>query len=400
MGARFVSKTKRYTLTPEHEAQLPGWRDRWVANALSTRPMDEADREAMRVAVRGMYEAADLTPPPPHRIVFVPSPFVLRFAAGFAAAAWAIRKEPGLSWRPTVPEGPMDWTLWATLAATAERPEDVPTITPTPGQEGMDDLSAWFRCAMPLTAHRTLFAPEHRAFAAECVQHAWQMRQGGNQWSGWVAWVSFFQHVAKLDLDYSKWQHYEAGAIHGGPRMMHPEFCLVSDRPTHLTTEFVRGEYQPHHETDAFQRWSDGSEVYAVHGTRVPAWVVRQPDAITAEKILAEPNAEVRRVMMTAMGYARFLADAKAEQVDASDFGVLWRVRMADEDLLCVEVENSTPEPDGTFRRFIIPVNRELRPLPPEGSEDYGEPQDLTALNAVASTFGLRGEEYLITAQS
>ena len=64
---------KKYELTPEHRAQLKPWADKWIANAMSTKPMDDTDREAMRVAVRGLYQAANLTPPPDNRIVFVPS---------------------------------------------------------------------------------------------------------------------------------------------------------------------------------------------------------------------------------------------------------------------------------------------------------------------------------------
>ena len=71
-----------YTLTDEHRAMLPAWRDKWIANAMSTEAMTERDREVCREAVLGLYAAAKL--PPPKHIVFVPSPFVLAFAGGFA----------------------------------------------------------------------------------------------------------------------------------------------------------------------------------------------------------------------------------------------------------------------------------------------------------------------------
>ena len=77
-------RTKLYELTPEHREQLKPWSDKWIATAMSTAPMTDEDREACIVAVNGMYAAAKL--PPPKHIVFVPSPFVLRFAGGFAAA--------------------------------------------------------------------------------------------------------------------------------------------------------------------------------------------------------------------------------------------------------------------------------------------------------------------------
>ncbi|UXR63412.1 SLC13 family permease [Bdellovibrio bacteriovorus] len=86
---------KKYTLTEEHRALLKPHADKWIANAMSTKAMDDHDREEMKKAIKGLYEAAKMTPPPENRIVFVPSPFVARFAGGFAAAIWWLRKNDG-----------------------------------------------------------------------------------------------------------------------------------------------------------------------------------------------------------------------------------------------------------------------------------------------------------------
>ena len=83
---------KKYTLTEAHRKKLKPWADQWISNAMSTKPMDDEEKEICRKAVKGLYEAAGKVPPPDHRIVFVPSPFVGRFAAGFAAAIWYKRK--------------------------------------------------------------------------------------------------------------------------------------------------------------------------------------------------------------------------------------------------------------------------------------------------------------------
>lgn len=74
---------KLYSLTKEHEARLPEWRDHWIANAMSTRKMDDMDQKITRDAIVGLYQAAGLEPPPPNRIIFVSSPFIAAFAAGF-----------------------------------------------------------------------------------------------------------------------------------------------------------------------------------------------------------------------------------------------------------------------------------------------------------------------------
>jgi hypothetical protein len=95
------------------------------------------------------------------------------------------------------------------------------------------------------------------------------MANGGNHWSGWVAFLSFFRHVAKLDLPvYEKWKHYENAAIHGSWRYMHPKFCIVSDRPEFIKIDENR---RPHCESGPSHQWRDGWKLYHWHGVAVPA---------------------------------------------------------------------------------------------------------------------------------
>lgn len=226
-----------------------------------------------------------------------------------------------------------------------------------------------------------------------CASSIYRLWQGGNQWSGVDTLLSFLRHIAQLPLDYSKWQHWESASIHGGPRVMHENFCMVSDRPETLR---VDEQNRPHCDDGPFCRWRDGSALYAWHGVRTPAWIIEHPELITPAKIEAESNAEVRCVEMEKYGLYRYLQDSGAQEIHRDEFGVLYR--KADwllGDMMVVEVANSTPESDGSFRKYVLRVNRDLRPMRLEnGRYVYGEPQALTARNAVASTFGMRGEDY------
>ena len=436
---------KKYTLTDEHRAQIPAWRDRWIANAMRTRPMDDTDRAAMRVAIRGLYEAAGLTPPPDHRIVFVPSPFVARFAGGIAAAIWWRRSHSSTAaTHDATYAATTDATTEATRAATSAATSaathaathdairaathdatyaathdatyaairaaaDVATHDATDeattaathaatdeATDAIDDDVHWWR--VPHMASIVAFA--RRVTGGElgvlCAQWAWRMSQGGNQWSAWVAFLSFFRHVAQLPLDYSKWDHWERAAIHGGLRIMHRDFCIVSDFPETL---LVDAENRPHCDTGPFCRWRDGSALYAVHGVRVPAWLVEHPERLTADHITRESNAEVRRVMLERYGADRYIRDIGAVALDASDFGTLYQVPLGDDEpLTMVRVTNSTPEPDGSYKDYWLRVHPELRPM--RRGEYVGHAQAMTALNAVASTFGLTGREYVLSFQS
>ena len=463
---------KKYSFNdhPEHRGQLDAWRDRWIANAMSTKPMDDADREAMWAAVRGLYEAAGLTPPPDHRIVFVPSPFVARFAGGFAAGIWHLRKSTLDATYDVTNDATLDATYDATLAATLDATlaatddavtratlaatydatNDATYAATTDSTDATDDATLaatndaatlattlnatldatraatlaatnaatlaatyaatratyaatyaattdanddavthatlaatdaadrWYKINTVAIRHlANLISPRHAEFLLGCANQAWCMWDGGNQHSGWVSYLSFFRHVAKLDLPkYEKFQHYESACIHGGPRVMHKQFCVVSDRPRVL---LVDEQNRPHCEDGPFCEWSDGTALFAVHGTRVPEWIVMRPERITVKAILAEQNAEVRRVMLDRMGLERFFSDAGAEPLQRDECGDLYRVDMADDEpLVFVRVLNSTPEPDGTRNQYILRV-------PPSMN---------TARNAVAWTFGLAGDNY------
>lgn len=364
-----MAKKKRlYSLTPEHREQLKPTADWWIANAMSTKAMDDDDKDAMRIAIRGLYEAAGLQPPPPERIIFVPSPFVLRYAGGFAAAIWDMRAR-GETYTPPPPDL-------------------VPPKDP--------DLSKWY---VAPSVHDCAEAAGLGDLGIEAARRSWEMWQGGNQWSSWAAYVAFFRHVAKLPIDYSKWDHWEQAAIHGGPRIMHPKFCMVSDRPELLLVDDAN---RPHCDDGPFCRWRDGTALFAIHGVRVPAWVVLHPERITLERITSEANAEVRRVMIERYGLGRFMADAGGTIVNQDECGKLWRMKNPIDsglpDLVIAEVVNGSPEPDGSYRTYHLDVT-----MAATGTAEYpgpdGRPVKInwpidTCRAAVAATYGISPEEY------
>lgn len=140
--------------------------------------------------------------------------------------------------------------------------------------------------------------------------------------------------------------------------------------------------------------YRDGWGVWAWHGMRVPKRVIEFPNEIKIPEVEGEENAEIRRVMIERMGWERFIREARLKPLHSDDWGTLYRKDLANdpEPLVLVKVTNSTPEPDGSYKDYVLRVHHELRPLM-EGNL-LGEPQKITALNAIASTFGLTGDEY------
>jgi hypothetical protein len=188
--------------------------------------------------------------------------------------------------------------------------------------------------------------------------------------------------------------------------------CFVAERPTAVRWESDRAQPRVHSLDAPGVEFRDGWKLYAVRGVLVPERIVTDPGSIKWEDIDAESNAEVRRVMVERYGIERYLVDSKAEVLH-EDMDLLGHPRKlvrkkqpGDEDLVAVLVKNSTVEPDGSRKDYLLLVHPELRPLyetcrdcgrPTEECDHpgrFGELQQMTCQNAVASTFGLRGEEY------
>lgn len=231
----------------------------------------------------------------------------------------------------------------------------------------------------------------------------------------WCSWVAFYTFGGKIGVQYSKKDSKALAQWDTLSRSCHwffpfENYCLLTKAPEILT---VDGQNRLHGSDEMAIRYPDGWGFYYWHGVKVPAWCIVDKANITAAKIDAEPNQEVRRAMIEIYGSGKYLLESNAEVVHRDGFGVLLRKG----DVLSVRVCNATQEPDGTlskkdvenifgrprwmtksvppdarFKEYFLDVHPELRPMLDE--INLGNPQKLTARNAVASTFGLYGEEY------
>lgn len=371
---------------PDHQARLGEWADKWIANAMSTAP---ADQTAMRSAMTGLYDAANLEPPT--RGVFVKSPMTAAIAGSIAAGVWWIRDNPGQHAKlfgHVVSEAELLAALRVACAVAVDR--GMATL------RGEEPRLPWPPAATEAATRDATEAATRAAtraatedatvinFLLQCPSGWYRMHDGGSDWSSYPAYLSFFDRVANLNLAvHDKWRHYEAAAANGASRMMHKRFWIVSDRQVSI---HVDPQARLHHETGPARTWGDGWAIYAWHGVRVPADLIE--DGWDTARILKEPNAEVRRCAIERLGWERFVVDAGLAQVGESvpDPGnpghtlALYDVPEAIYDtavrvLIC---DNATPERDGTRRRFGLTVPASM-PDP---------------VAAAAWTFGLNPSEY------
>ena len=194
----------------------------------------------------------------------------------------------------------------------------------------------------------------------------------GQHWAGYYSYYDTMKRLGVTGLDLIEGQ--TRIARNAGWWWAFRHFAVVTDRPQLLKRDAL-GRL---HSADGMAiRYRDGWGFYCWHGRRVPAWVVEGP---SVERIGAEPNVEVRRCAIEAMGWDRFIDEARLTPVstnpgisqrsteiaacrvaDPGNSGQylilydvperLWgsRIRL----LLCT---NGSAERDGTRRRYGLTV--------------------------------------------
>jgi hypothetical protein len=365
-------------LTPEQRARMPEWRDKWIEIGLRTGP---ADRPAFERHVAECYRVAGLKPP--KRVVWVPSPFVLAFAAPTASIAIELRR--------AVQKGPLSAATFVRGGGAVDVAVRDAVDVAVRGAVG-DAVGGAVRGADII-----------RKAVVETIRRVWTNHIGGQFWVGGWYWgtpsfVSFFTDVCGLELStemQARAKSY-AGTVESACWWWpHRDFVMVSERPEWIDRD---DQGRLHSESRAAIAWPDGWGVHRIHGVTVPGYVVERPETISVANIDAERNSEVRRIMVERMGVDRFMRESGAKLVHKDQYGELYRREMPDgaRPLLAVRVWNKTIEADGGVREFWLRVHPELRPLPNPADPErrFGEPQAMTAHAAVASTFGKMAEEY------
>ncbi|MFJ9320047.1 DUF6745 domain-containing protein [Streptomyces globisporus] len=321
----------------------------WRSVAAAT---GRADRAAAEAGVRRAYRTAGLAEP--DRIIWAASP---RAAVGtvekLTDAGRSVREE--VRTRPWADErrrmydelGPAGWSalwsatgaqLWETTAALAERIRTgvVADLAPRSQDEG----------AVRLVLLDAVLGQHDAAWLAAFDGH-------GDRLAG----------LAEVARNAGWWWPYENAVV-------------ITERPDVLHRD--EAGRLDHGEGPALA-YGDGFALHAWRGMPVPAAFLDELSSLTPERIRAEENAELRRVMLEYYGYDRYLSESGAEPVHRDETGILWRIALdGDEDVVMVEVVNSTPEPDGTNRTYWLRV----------------PPTTRTAKDGVAWTFGLEGAAY------
>lgn len=331
--------TEKYKLTEEHRKQLQPWADKWIKNALNTDAMTEQEIADAKDAVIGLYQAANLTPPSKEQIVHVPSPMIGAQVWGIAAGVWWLRdnrKEHEQYFGEELSELDICLARDRAIVTVLERTRVQLTESAKKSLIGAT-YAVTAEKTRPATVEELVFEPKDRSeeltpvsnWLCELISH-WNLSyNAGKDWSGWVAYLSFFRHVAKLDLDFSKWQHYEYLTT-VGPRLMHAQFTLLCDRQLAIRQD---PENRPHSENRPAIEWRCGHKAYYWHGTEVAADWIEDKASIDPAQVLKTENMERRRAGCEIVGWTKILDLLGARTIDKHEnpeMGTLVEVSLPD----------------------------------------------------------------------
>jgi Domain of unknown function (DUF6745) len=394
--------TRIEALTPEQEARCSEFVEKWNSVATCTAP---ADRPRAEAAIHQMYKEAGLAPP--RKIVWCGSPLSTLLTV-------AMIGDPAISERTLANKVgdriflggrfKAESRIGAGLADAVRDSVAANLSARIVGDSIKESVQSGIYALRGSgeTARKIKSSIKSSVWAsiAESIEDDVGDSIEDNDWSGVLeniavceygqhdasslAWCEYFSEVVGLRSETeSVWGNWEL-AQSAGWALPHENICWISERH-HVLQCDENGRL--HSLTGPACVYPDGWEIHAIHGVRVPAFVVERPREITIEKIGAETNAEVRRIMIDrycigdeVRGAAAFMRDAGGKRVDHDKkFGTLWRREIRDDEpIVMLEVVNATRERDGSSKHYWLRV----------------PPTMTTAREAAAWTFDRAPEDY------
>jgi hypothetical protein len=325
-------------LTPEEEKLIPIIAEKWKKIGFSTDPTNRGESEKY---IREAYVAAGVVEP--KRIIWGSSP-----KDGLTIASALLYHEQS--------------------SGTEINPDKLT-------DENIREYTAIFLAAIK----------EKNDQATKCANECMNSVVYGSHDAGWLSFYDLFIQIG-INLDKMK-PLIEAAKVCGW-FWPFDVLCVATNKPTKL---HVDDRNRLHSIDEAAIDYGDGFAIYSVHGVNVPAHIIDNPEKITIQEIDAEKNAEVRRVMIEQYGrirtkgdtaksiYLPYALDSGMKAVAEDEIGVLYRKDVPDDEpIVMVKVVNSTPESDGSYKEYFLRV----------------DPNAKSAREAIAGTFGLKGEEY------
>lgn len=299
-------------VTPEQFAQIPMWVDKWTKIALETGETDFPKAEKAGIEC---YKAAGLAPP--KVVLYLHSP-----DACVSGGVMAVH-----------------------LLKLGYKPAEVKKMI----EEDFEATEKMMRADKKLWKE-----------VMESKVNLWNSYRSCQLWVSWYAYVTFFRDICGWTHELmDSFANDEILCKECGWSWWHEEVLALCSHPRAIRRDMAG---RLHSNNAMALEFRDGFGVYCHHNLPLHVehqWLITNPELITPDKIEAEKNAEIRRVMLEIYGYERYLKE-RSGRVISTDKDVngherrLIEVKVAGAPVRILEVVNGTQEPDGTYRKFFL----------------------------------------------
>jgi hypothetical protein len=285
-------------LTPEQEALIPLYRQKWWAIALSTEPIDRqkaASAAKAAYALHGALHGDD-------------EPEILFFDSLYAALKDINDYFP--NWGEN--EGDLFYILEYTLK---EQLSD--SLHYELYNQLLDPLCELLHELWKPLLNQLYQQPEIPHEVADNFVHDLNPQY----WFVQCSFIDFCVSVLNCSLDQSEqsqWEGLQSFAKNCG--WMYYFFdedtslICVCDRPIKLSFD---EDYRLHAEAEPALQFTEGYSLYSHHGVTLPEkYGTLHPHQWQAQWLLEEDNAELRRLLIQVIGYARVCQELQAQQLD------------------------------------------------------------------------------------
>lgn len=360
------------SLTPEQEAAMPGWVEKWVDIAYST------ERANFDEAAQGVVQCYELINRVPKVILRTESPLGAVYG-GSLAYIFGKYVEGCLEYFQD--EKKLKTVLKKIKTSPAKLP-DIPSVKywhdlfdQIEGPVYKDFEKAWsekFKDADDEILKQVFYFiklhfeidilsdnghPPNQAKYVKFLNENWNKYRGIVAWTGWYAYVTFFRDVCGLELPiFSNFEKDYRVGMNCGWWWMFEDICAISDRPISISRT---SENRLHNESGPSIEYSDGFKVWTIHGVRVNEQIVMRPETQTTEQIKQEQSEEIRRVRIERYGWERYIQDTHAKVISRNHDDI------SNQTELLVELEDGTRRmiviDPSTSRRYVLGVPRDTQ---------------------------------------
>jgi len=352
-------------LTPEQEAMMPEWVDKWTKIGLCT---DEADVPAATKAVHAAYKVAKL--PPPNKIIVCDGPLSGAITASVLKRGDPVRSSVGSSVEDSVwssvrsSVGSSVWSsvedsvrssvwssvwssvgssVWSSVGSSVE--DSVRSSVEDSVRSSVEDSVR--------SSVRSSVGSSVEDFVRSSVWSSVGSSVYGSHDAGWLSFYSFMRDVLKLEC-VGPLDGLIDLAHHCGWWIPYENIAIIQHRHNVLKLD-DRGRL--HSEAGHAVEYRDGWGLSCWHGTAIPdEWANGKPP--TAQEAIQWGNIEQRRAACEIVGWHNILDSLDARVIDKNQnpqIGTLLEVDLPDsgkERFLRVKC--------GTGRDFCLPVPNDM----------------------------------------